>query len=59
MYGTVYTSAVCPWHTVVVPEIAPAPSGNGVTVIGNVEADPSPQELIPFTLILPETAKIP
>ena len=57
--GTVYTSADWPAHIVVVPEIAPAAAGNGVTVMGKVDADPSPQELIPFTVILPEVAEIP
>ena len=39
--------------------IVPAAKGNGSTVIASVEAEPSPQEFVPFTVMSPEIAVVP
>ena len=59
MVGIVYITLLWPWQTLVKPEIVPAAAGNGFTVMAKTEESLIPQLLLPFTLILPETAAVP
>ena len=56
--GTVYVTEFSHWHTVDVPEIVPAASGNGFTVIARLAIEPSPQAFVPFTVMFPEAAEL-
>ncbi len=47
----------CPWHTAVVPVIAPAAPGRRLTVIGKLaDTVPLPHVLTPVTVRLPGVA---
>ena len=59
MVGIVYITLLWPWQTLVKPEIVPAATGKGFTVMAKTEESLMPQLLLPFTLILPETAEVP